>query len=318
MPDPRIEALAAKHQPTVHRMPAETTLAVMALAAPEEGSFAHQLAALSLEVEQLRAERDAALARAEEAEGLLRRLVDAGGNLEHSPAFRLAFLAARAFIAAPPAPAPPRPAPTSLAAEPPYPAHETVLMSFADPLLTAHQPTGECSREEPHPTNECPLWAAPAPPEAAEENREWNRRLIALLKEWREQPPLDLPAELYDSTPPEAQSEAGPVGYLWRFAAHEAVAIPAMLPPGPWNFAPVKTLAEAKRHTQVDGPPYDFMPVFSHAAPDPAAERVLRAAEAWAANYKSEDYWTASEEELLRSVTAYRARSGALQGETDV
>lgn len=68
-----------------------------------------QLDACRDAVAEVCAERDAerqraeaAEMRAQELEHALSRLVDTGGNLKHSPAFRMAFIEARAFLAAPP------------------------------------------------------------------------------------------------------------------------------------------------------------------------------------------------------------------------
>jgi len=50
--------------------------------------------------------------------------------------------------------------PTNLYAEPPYPDHETVLISMAHPDWTAHAPTRLCQTQEPHLIVECKEWSA--------------------------------------------------------------------------------------------------------------------------------------------------------------
>lgn len=56
------------------------------------------LANWSERTRKLEAERDAERQRAQAATDLLRRLVDTGRDLKHSPAFRMAYAEARAFL----------------------------------------------------------------------------------------------------------------------------------------------------------------------------------------------------------------------------
>lgn len=64
-----------------------------------------------------------------------------------------------------------RPAPVNCQVEPPYPHHDTVLMSFVNPELTAHRANTECSEESPHSTHECPLWMSRDPARRDEAQR---------------------------------------------------------------------------------------------------------------------------------------------------
>lgn len=54
---------------------------------------------------------------------------------------------------------PPRPAPVDLAAEPPFPGHDTVTFALCDPEWVIHEARERCDRTDPHPAEDCgELW----------------------------------------------------------------------------------------------------------------------------------------------------------------